>query len=129
LEIGRRVLRIAYTGEINRKRSRHLLFGLSDARWPQADAWPAIPSPPMPERIFPGFDEPAFKATFDLTVTVPRRFLAYRICRSRMKFQIGGRMKRVSFERTPVMSTYCSLWLPANSTGSPWRRKERRSGS
>ena len=27
-------------------------------------------------RIFPGWDEPAFKATFELTVTVPHKFLA-----------------------------------------------------
>jgi len=105
LEIGRRVLRIAYTGEINRN-GRGIYY--SDYQTPDGRKrmLASHSEPADARRIFPGFDEPAFKATFDLTVTVPRRFLAVSNMPVTHEVPIGGRMKRVSFERTPVMSTY-----------------------
>jgi aminopeptidase N len=57
-------------------------------------------------RIFPCWDEPAFKASFALTVTVPQDFLAIsNMPVAREEPSDGGR-KRVAFEATPRMSSY-----------------------
>src|SRR5262249_27386293 len=57
-------------------------------------------------RIFPGWDEPAFKATFTLTLTVPQRFLAVSNTPIAQQQLLFANRKRVTFERTPRMSTY-----------------------
>jgi aminopeptidase N len=56
-------------------------------------------------RVFPSWDEPAFRATYRLTVTVPQDFTAV----SNMPVATTvpkGTLKTVTFERTPKMSTY-----------------------
>ena len=105
LETGRHVLRIAYTGEINRN-GRGIYY--SDYQTPDGRKrmLASHSEPADARRIFPGFDEPAFKATFGLTVAVPRRFLAVSNMPIMREVPSGGKMKRVSFDRTPVMSTY-----------------------
>jgi aminopeptidase N len=57
-------------------------------------------------RIFPCWDEPAFKATFALTVTVPQQFLAVSNMPVSREEPVGGALKRISFEPTPKMSSY-----------------------
>src|ERR1700716_3405667 len=57
-------------------------------------------------RIFPCWDEPAFKASFALNVTVPQDFLAVsNMPVGREEPSSDGR-KRVAFEATPKMSSY-----------------------
>jgi aminopeptidase N len=56
-------------------------------------------------RMFPGWDEPADRATYRLTVTVPADFEAVSnmpVARERA----AGQLKTVTFERTPKMSSY-----------------------
>jgi len=56
-------------------------------------------------RMFPCFDEPGMKARFRLTVTVPSRLTAL----SNMPIvseKVDGEMKTVTFDETPIMSTY-----------------------
>jgi aminopeptidase N len=57
-------------------------------------------------RIFPCWDEPAFKATFALTVTVPQTFLAVSNMPIAKEEQLAGGNKRVIFPPTPKMSSY-----------------------
>jgi aminopeptidase N len=57
-------------------------------------------------RIFPCWDEPAFKATFALTVTVPNNFLAVSNMPVTKEEAVGADQKRVAFARTPKMSSY-----------------------
>ena len=57
-------------------------------------------------RIFPCWDEPAFKASFEPEVTVPRDFLAVSNMPIAHEEPAGGNMKRVRFGATPKMSTY-----------------------
>ena len=57
-------------------------------------------------RIFPCWDEPAFKATFALTVTVPKAFLAVGNMPVEREDQAAGDLKRVAFAPTPKMSSY-----------------------
>jgi aminopeptidase N len=57
-------------------------------------------------RIFPGWDEPAFKASFALTVTVPQAFLAVSNMPIASEETAGDGRRRVAFQPTPRMSTY-----------------------
>lgn len=56
-------------------------------------------------RVFPAWDEPAFRATFQLTVTLPRDWTAV----SNMPVAsrvVHGALATTTFERTPKMSSY-----------------------
>ncbi len=57
-------------------------------------------------RIFPCWDEPAFKATFELAVTVPQNFLAVGNMPVTREEAIAPELKRVAFAPTPKMSSY-----------------------
>ena len=57
-------------------------------------------------RIFPCWDEPAFKASFALTVSVPRAFLAVGNMPVDREEPVGTNLKRVTFAPTPKMSSY-----------------------
>jgi aminopeptidase N len=57
-------------------------------------------------RIFPCWDEPAFKATFALDVTVPRHFLAVGNMAVMREEPVAPDLKRVAFAPTPKMSSY-----------------------
>jgi aminopeptidase N len=57
-------------------------------------------------RIFPCWDEPAFKASFKLTVTVPRSFMAVSNMPVASEEQAAPDHKRISFAPTPKMSSY-----------------------
>src|SRR4051812_9256191 len=57
-------------------------------------------------RIFPCWDEPAFKATFALTVTVPRAHLAVGNMPVTRETPVAPDLKQVAFTPTPRMSTY-----------------------
>jgi aminopeptidase N len=57
-------------------------------------------------RIFPCWDEPAFKASFVLTVTVPQSFLAVGNMPVVREAPAGPDMKQVTFAPTPKMSSY-----------------------
>jgi aminopeptidase N len=57
-------------------------------------------------RIFPCWDEPAFKATFALTVTVPNNFLAVGNMPVAREQPVAPDLKQVAFAPTPKMSSY-----------------------
>ncbi len=57
-------------------------------------------------RMFPGWDEPAFKATFSLTVTVPTSYRAISNTPVAKETPAGTGTKTVTFATTPRMSTY-----------------------
>src|ERR1700720_3852181 len=57
-------------------------------------------------RIFPCWDEPAFKATFALTVTVPRNFLAVGNMPVAREEPVAPDLKQVAFAPPPKMSSY-----------------------
>src|SRR5215475_12311131 len=56
--------------------------------------------------IFPSWDEPAFKASIALTVTVPQAFLAVSNMPIAIEEPTGDGKKRVAFQPTPRMSSY-----------------------
>lgn len=61
-------------------------------------------------RAFPCFDEPNLKASFDVSIEIPEDQVALsNMPEKAVKESKDGR-KVVSFERTPVMSTYLLAW-------------------
>jgi aminopeptidase N len=105
IEAGRHQLALAFTGRINR-----FARGLFFVDYPTADGQKRMLSsqlePADARRIFPGWDEPSFKASFALTVTVPQAFLAVSNMPVTREEPAGEGTKRVLFETTPVMSSY-----------------------
>ena len=57
-------------------------------------------------RIFPCWDEPAFKASFALGVTVPKNFLGVSNMPIAKEEPAGPELKHVAFAPTPRMSSY-----------------------
>jgi aminopeptidase N len=105
LAAGPHKLRIVFTGRINR-----FGRGLFVVDYPTAHGRKRMIAtelePADARRIFPCWDEPAFKASFEPSVTVPRNFLALSNMPISHDEPAGGASKRVSFAATPSMSTY-----------------------
>ncbi len=57
-------------------------------------------------RAFPCFDEPALKASFDVTMIIPKNRTAVSNMPILEDLPTGDGRKRVRFDRSPVMSTY-----------------------
>jgi aminopeptidase N len=60
-------------------------------------------------RVFPCWDEPAFKASFRLSVTLPRAFAAIGNMPVLQEEPVTPAVKQVRFAATPKMSTYLFL--------------------
>lgn len=116
---GEAMLTIEFTATIN-----DAMAGFSRCKYKA----PVKPSPSTPEldgfhymtstqfescdarRAFPCFDEPNLKAKFDFEIEVPQDLVA--LSNMPVKSERKGSKegwKVVSFERTPIMSTYVSL--------------------
>ena len=61
-------------------------------------------------RAFPCFDEPALKATFEVTLTIPAHLEAISNTPVR-NIKTNGRGKTVRFQKTPIMSTYLLAFM------------------
>jgi aminopeptidase N len=105
LTAGAHRLRIGFTARIN-KFGR----GLFSVDYPTASGIKRMLSsqlePADARRIFPCWDEPAFKATFALEVTVPQNFLAVGNMPIVREAPVAPNLKRVAFAPTPKMSSY-----------------------
>jgi len=80
---------IDYPTEGGQKRALFTQFENSDAR-----------------RFIPSWDEPAYKASFDLSVTVPADEMAVSNMPVASKTDAGHGLAKVTFRTTPKMSTY-----------------------
>jgi len=80
---------IDYDTAAGKKRALYTQFENSDAR-----------------RFIPSWDEPAYKATFNLTVTVPSDEMAVSNMPAASKKALGNGMTQVTFQPSPKMSTY-----------------------
>jgi len=105
ISAGRHKLRVVYTAQIN-KFGR----GLFMVDYPTSEGRKRMISshlePSDARRIFPSWDEPAFKASFELAVTLPEKFLAVSNMPVAREAPAGDGFKRVSFDSTPKMSSY-----------------------
>lgn len=102
---GHHQLRVAFGGRIN-----PFARGLFYVDYPTAEGRKRMISsqlePADARRIFPGWDEPAFKASIALTVTVPQAFMAVSNMPVSSEEPSGDGRKRVVFRPTPRMSSY-----------------------
>lgn len=62
-------------------------------------------------RMFPCWDEPVFRARFELTVLVPEKHLAVSNMPIEREAKLGNGLKEVKFMRTPPMATYLVLFV------------------
>lgn len=104
IEQGEYTLRIAYTGIVNK--AGEGLFGVSYAAEGGPARMLATQLEPIAARsVFPGFDEPSFRASFAITVTAPS---AYEVV-SNMPVasrDVQAAVTRWQFAPTPPMPTY-----------------------
>jgi aminopeptidase N len=98
-------LEIEYEGRINDKmagfyRSRYVKEGreqyIAVTQFQESSA----------RQAFPCMDHPRYKATFDLTLTVPAELQAIANTPPASEDAVAGGLKKVVFQRTPRMSTY-----------------------
>lgn len=61
-------------------------------------------------RAFPCFDEPNLKATFDFELEIPEELVALSNMPEKQTRKSKDGHKIVSFEKTPIMSTYLLAW-------------------
>ncbi len=80
---------IDYVTTAGEKRALYTQFESSDAR-----------------KFIPSWDEPNYKATFDLTATVPTAQMAVSNMPIKHSEDLGKGISRVTFETSPKMSTY-----------------------
>ena len=59
--------------------------------------------------MFPCFDEPALKATFDIVLVIETKFTALSNMNVISDETVDTGMKKIAFATTPIMSTYVSL--------------------
>ena len=103
--IGHHVLTLAYSGKI--EDSPDGLFA-QDYRTPDGRSGRMLSTQfesTDARRMFPGWDEPAFRATYQLTVTLPAAWTAV----SNMPVQtrtVHGALATTAFARTPKMPSY-----------------------
>ncbi|KAL9104446.1 MAG: hypothetical protein Q9163_000598 [Psora crenata] len=118
------ILEITFTGFINID-----MAGFYRSKY--KPAVPAVPSVPVEgehhlmfstqfescdaRRAFPCFDEPNLKASFDVSLEIPEGLTALsNMPEKDTKDGSKPGLKAVSFERTPVMSTYLLAWSIAD---------------
>lgn len=104
LAAGRHTLVMAYAGKIA-PQARGLFYAVYDTAAGRRRMLTTHFEAPNARRMFPCWDEPAYKATFALSTVVPASFMAI----SNMPIaheEPAGANRRVTFGTTPVMSTY-----------------------
>lgn len=104
---GRYRLAIDYTGEIGTQASGIFALDYPDKR--NGETVRALFTQfetPDAREFAPMFDEPSYKATFDLSAVVPAELMAVSNMPVEQEEQLGDGNKRVRFGTTPPMSTY-----------------------
>ncbi|KAK1833949.1 peptidase family M1-domain-containing protein [Podospora conica] len=110
---------IAFTGELNHDmagfyRSQYKPIVTPAASVPRDDEFHYMLSTQFEagdaRRAFPCFDEPNLKATFDFAIEIPADQVALSNMPTKEIRKVGDNKHLVSFERSPVMSTYLLAW-------------------
>ena len=105
IPVGKASLLLDYDGELNNKMCG---FYRAKATLDGKDEYMAVTQhePTDCRRTMPCFDEPALKATFDVTLIVPSDYTALSNMPVKEEKAVDGGKKAVKFNTTPPMSTY-----------------------
>ena len=106
LPLGSGVLSISFEGELNNK-----MVGFYRSKYYDVDGSEMYMAttqfePLDARRCFPCYDEPAAKSSFSITLVVPSNLCALSNMPEISSSYIAGGLKRVIFDKTPIMSTY-----------------------
>jgi puromycin-sensitive aminopeptidase len=112
LQKGPLELDLAFSGELNDKmhgfyRTAYTVKG--EKRWGAATQFEATDA----RRCFPCWDEPARKATFTASLTVPEQVVALSNMPPRKVAKTRPGCKRIDFDKTPRMPTYLLAFVVA----------------
>lgn len=126
---GSKTLHLAYSGTLNDK-----LHGFYRSRYLDSDGNDKAMATTQFEatdarRAFPCFDEPQYKATFDITLVVDDHLTAISNGSVKSEKNLGNGKKEVVFTRTMKMSTYLVAFIigelegtePVQADGTPIR--------
>ena len=102
---GRHTLKIRYSGKIFDQAAGLFRLQYATANGPATSLFTMFEDSDA-RRFVPSWDEPARRATFDLTVTVPADLMAVGNMPVAATEALPGNLKRVRFATTPKMSTY-----------------------
>jgi len=113
LPMGKAILSLVFHGEINEK-----LKGFYRSKYDGPDGEQRFMActqfcPTDARRAFPCWDEPALKASFEVTLVIPknRTALSNMPVKSETELSTDQAWKVVSFEKTPIMSTYLLAFI------------------
>ncbi len=99
-------LDIAYSGKINTQANGLFALDYTNVEGRDARALFTQFEAADARRFVPSWDEPDYKATFDLSARVPADQMAVGNMPAATSTPIGGGLKQVTFQRTPIMSSY-----------------------
>jgi aminopeptidase N len=102
-------LTVKFTGELNDKLAGFYRSAYPAPENPEETRYLAVTQfePTDARRCFPCWDEPSLKATFQMTLTVPENRVALsNMPEATVVKDAAAKTKTVTFETTPVMSTY-----------------------
>ncbi len=103
---GKTSIEIAYSGKIYEQANGLFALDYKDPKGAEKRALFTQFEAPDARRFVPSWDEPNYKATFDLTATVPTDQMAVSNMPIANKRDLGGGLSSVTFQQTPKMSTY-----------------------
>ena len=106
LKPGKYTLSTTYTGKIYQQANGLFALDYKDPTGAEKRALFTQFEAPDARRFVPSWDEPNYKATFDLTVTVPEGEMPVSNMPVASSKAAGAGLKEVTFQRSPKMSTY-----------------------
>ncbi len=104
--VGSATLQIAYTGVLSDQLSGFYRSTFTDAQGTSHTIATTQFEHSDARQAFPCFDEPSFKATFQVTLTVPHQHAVYSNTREQSTVDEGNGQKTVTFAPTMKMSSY-----------------------
>ncbi len=106
LKPGKYQVKAAYSGKINAQASGMFALDYTDPTGADKRALFTQFEAPDARRFVPSWDEPNYKATFDMTAVVPTAQMAVSNMPISSRVDAKDGMSTVTFARTPKMSTY-----------------------
>jgi aminopeptidase N len=103
---GNYTLDIDYSGKIYQQANGLFALDYKDTKGAEKRSLFTQFEAPDARRFVPSWDEPNYKATFDLIATVPAEQMAVSNMPATKTEKLDGGLAKVSFDRSPKMSTY-----------------------